>query len=192
MKLYDLQGKGPAGARELHGGEANDIHWGKTFWILEQLRKEDPQVVARYFQTKRRLAPPDKLKQYDVNATVARAEHRPGTGPLPVVQRTRHRGGPGQVAVCPPSVTVFTKWPAGPGGMGTAGKKTHRQGLFTLLDRSCHCSTTTHSPAVPWPTVRNRQPIPGDGKHARLITWNRVEQMLRWALGGVSRPCRIG
>ncbi|MCX6926447.1 MAG: hypothetical protein NT154_25050 [Verrucomicrobia bacterium] len=71
MKLYDLQGKGPASARKLDDGQANAIHWGKTFWILEQLRKENPQVIALYFQAKRRLATPDKVKHYDANATVA-------------------------------------------------------------------------------------------------------------------------
>lgn len=71
MKLYDLHGKGPDGARKLEGGEANDIHWGKTYWIFEQLRKENPQVVSLYFQAKRRLATPDKVKGYDADATVA-------------------------------------------------------------------------------------------------------------------------
>ncbi len=71
MKVYDLQGKGSQGARELNRGEANDIHWGKTFWILEQLRKENPQVIGDYFQAKRRLATPDKIKRYDINTTVA-------------------------------------------------------------------------------------------------------------------------
>ena len=71
QKLYDLHGKCPAGARELQGGEANDIHWGKSFWIFEQLRKEDPEFLSRYFQAKRRLASPDQLQQYDANATVA-------------------------------------------------------------------------------------------------------------------------
>ncbi len=71
MKTYDLQGKGPAGVRELDRGEANNIHWGKTYWILEQLRQENPRVLAQYFQAKRRLATPDKIKQYDENATVA-------------------------------------------------------------------------------------------------------------------------
>ena len=71
MKLYDLHGTGPAGARELQGGEPNDIHWGKSFWIFEQLRKEDPEFLSRYFQAKRRLARPDQLQQYDANATVA-------------------------------------------------------------------------------------------------------------------------
>jgi hypothetical protein len=71
MKLYDLKGQGPADARELSRGEANDIHWGKTFWIFEQLRKEDPQIVAHYFQVKRRLATPDRVERYDENTTVA-------------------------------------------------------------------------------------------------------------------------
>ena len=71
MKLYDLQGKGPDDTKKLEGGQANDIHWGKTYWIFEQLRKENPQVVAQYFQAKRQLATPDKIKKYDANATVA-------------------------------------------------------------------------------------------------------------------------
>ena len=71
MKIYDLDGKGPDSARKLNGGESNNIHWGKTFWIFEQLRKENPQVVSLYFQAKRRLATPDKVKRYDANATVA-------------------------------------------------------------------------------------------------------------------------
>jgi hypothetical protein len=71
MKIYDLEGKGPATARKLEGGQANDIHWGKTFWILEQLRKENPQILSLYFQAKRRLATPEKTKQYDSNVTVA-------------------------------------------------------------------------------------------------------------------------
>jgi len=70
MTLYDLEGKGRAGARSLGRGEANDIHWGKTFWVFEQLRQDNPDVIARYFQAKRRLAGPDQLKQYDVHATV--------------------------------------------------------------------------------------------------------------------------
>ena len=75
MKIYDLRGKGPAGTRELESGEANNIHWGKTYWILEQLREDNPQVLAQYFQAKRRLATPDKIKRYDENVTVATLEH---------------------------------------------------------------------------------------------------------------------
>jgi hypothetical protein len=71
MKLYDLSGNGPASARKLTGGEVNNIHWGKTFWIFEELRKENPQVVADYFQAKRRLAKQGEVKRYDMSATVA-------------------------------------------------------------------------------------------------------------------------
>jgi hypothetical protein len=71
MKIYDLDGKAPDSARKLNGGESNNIHWGKTFWIFEQLRKENPQVVSLYFQAKRRMATPDKVKRYDASATVA-------------------------------------------------------------------------------------------------------------------------
>jgi hypothetical protein len=47
------------------------MHWGKTFWIFEQLRKENPDVLADYFRAKRKLAIPGQLKKYDTNATVA-------------------------------------------------------------------------------------------------------------------------
>lgn len=71
MKLYDLSGKGPAGARPLTGGEANDLHWGKTYWILEQLRAETPDVLPRYYQAKRRLATPDRMEKFGADETVA-------------------------------------------------------------------------------------------------------------------------
>jgi hypothetical protein len=71
MKLYDLNGKGPAGARELNEAEANHIHWGKTYWLFEQLRQENPQVVADYFRAKRRLAKPEVVRRYDEHTTVA-------------------------------------------------------------------------------------------------------------------------
>jgi multidrug efflux pump subunit AcrB len=48
-----------------------DMQAGKTFWIFEQLRKENPNVVALYFQAKRRLATPEEMKHYDAHATVA-------------------------------------------------------------------------------------------------------------------------
>ena len=35
------------------------------------MRQEKPDFLARYFQAKRRLALPDKLKKYDANNTVA-------------------------------------------------------------------------------------------------------------------------
>jgi hypothetical protein len=39
--------------------------------MLEQLRKENPQVIADYFKAKRRLASPERIKEYDAHATVA-------------------------------------------------------------------------------------------------------------------------
>ena len=71
MKLYDISGKSLTGAEPLTGGEANAMHWGKTFWIFETFRKENPNVVADYFQAKRRLANPAEIQHYDANATVA-------------------------------------------------------------------------------------------------------------------------
>ncbi|GAB6164407.1 hypothetical protein JCM19992_04070 [Thermostilla marina] len=71
MKVYDLHGYGPPDARKLSDSERNAIHWGKTFWIFEQLRQEDPNIVAHYFQVKRALAKPGRIKQYDLHATVA-------------------------------------------------------------------------------------------------------------------------
>ena len=71
MKLYDIQGKSLTGAPKLEGGKANDMHWGKTFWIFEQLRQQNPDILAHYFKTKRALAKPGALAHYDANATVA-------------------------------------------------------------------------------------------------------------------------
>jgi hypothetical protein len=71
MKRYDLQGKSLSGAPALEGGRANDMHWGKTFWVWEELRRQDPDILAHYFQAKRQLAKPGSLKEYDLNATVA-------------------------------------------------------------------------------------------------------------------------
>ncbi|MCK5000245.1 MAG: hypothetical protein KAS23_11945 [Anaerohalosphaera sp.] len=72
MKLYDLSGKSfKDGVEPLTGGQANNMHWGKTFWIFEELRKENPDVVADYFKAKRKHAIPGQIKKYDANATVA-------------------------------------------------------------------------------------------------------------------------
>jgi hypothetical protein len=71
MKLYDLEGRAAPGAAKLEGGALRDIHWGKTFWIWEQLRAEKPDAVARYFQAKRRLALPGKITKYGPDNTVA-------------------------------------------------------------------------------------------------------------------------
>ncbi|MCP4452595.1 MAG: hypothetical protein GY809_14130 [Planctomycetes bacterium] len=71
MPLYDVSGKSLKDIPALTGGQANNMHWGKTFWIFEQLRKENPDVLADYFRAKRKLANPGELKTYDMNATVA-------------------------------------------------------------------------------------------------------------------------
>jgi hypothetical protein len=71
MKLYDMQGNSIADAPKLEGEARTDLQWGKAFWIFEQLRKEKPDFLARYFQAKRRLALPGKIKEYDENNTVA-------------------------------------------------------------------------------------------------------------------------
>lgn len=71
MKLYDLNGKGVAGAPELKDHQRNDLHWGKAFWIFEQIRQSRPDWLALYFQAKRRLAVPGKIKHYGPDETVA-------------------------------------------------------------------------------------------------------------------------
>ena len=64
------------------------MHWGKTFWVFEQLRSQDPDIVAHYFQAKRRLAKPSALERYDANATVAVLSAAMRTRPVPVVPGT--------------------------------------------------------------------------------------------------------
>ncbi len=50
---------------------ARDAVWGKTFWIFEQLeRKYGPNVIAKYFQAKRRLVPATH-KGYSLDDSVA-------------------------------------------------------------------------------------------------------------------------
>jgi len=43
----------------------------EPMWIFEQLRKEKPDIVAHYFQTKRKLATRDKIKKYTADDGVA-------------------------------------------------------------------------------------------------------------------------
>ena len=47
------------------------VRMAKPMWIFEQLRKEKPDIVARYFQTKRKLATRDKIKKYTADDSVA-------------------------------------------------------------------------------------------------------------------------
>jgi len=72
MNRYDLAGKSTrTGIEPLTGGAANDVHWGKTYWIFEELRKEKPDFMATYFQLKRKHAKPDAIKKYTMDNTVA-------------------------------------------------------------------------------------------------------------------------
>ena len=71
MKIYDIDGNSVSGAEKLTGAAQNNVHWGKTFWIFEEMRKLDPQFLAKYFQAKRKYALPGKISKYDMNNTVA-------------------------------------------------------------------------------------------------------------------------
>ncbi len=46
------------------------VHMAKPMWIFEQLRREKPDIVARYFQTKRKLARPERIKRYTADDSV--------------------------------------------------------------------------------------------------------------------------
>ena len=71
MNLYDIDGSVTgSNGRELNNGEKNNIHWGKTYWIFEQLRKENPDFIAKYFKLKREFATREKITKYDMNNTV--------------------------------------------------------------------------------------------------------------------------
>ncbi len=62
MSKYDLA----------HGKDVpHVVRMAKPMWIFEQLAKEKPDIVARYFQTKRKLATPDKLSKYTADDSVA-------------------------------------------------------------------------------------------------------------------------
>lgn len=47
------------------------VAMAKPMWIFEQLKKEKPDIIAAYFRTKRKLAPPDKIKKYTPDDSVA-------------------------------------------------------------------------------------------------------------------------
>ena len=70
--LYDIEGKSnKKEVAPLEQNKVNDLHWGKTYWIWEQLRKQNPTIVADYFRAKRKHATPDIVKKYDANNTAA-------------------------------------------------------------------------------------------------------------------------
>jgi len=46
------------------------VHMAKPMWIFEQLRKEKPDIVARYFKTKRKLATHEATKKYTADDSI--------------------------------------------------------------------------------------------------------------------------
>lgn len=71
MKVYDLEGRSSVeGTTDLEGGQANDMHWGKTYWILEQMRAQDPHFLVKYFQAKRKWVK-NLPAPYNIHQTVA-------------------------------------------------------------------------------------------------------------------------
>ncbi len=49
----------------------NAVHWGKAFWLFEQLRAEKPDFLKRYFQAKRSLMDPAKHDAYTPDDCIA-------------------------------------------------------------------------------------------------------------------------
>ncbi|MGL5317728.1 MAG: hypothetical protein ACRC9Q_03415 [Bacteroidales bacterium] len=68
---YDMQGKSnKEGVAPLTGAAVNEVHWGKMYWIFEQLRKQDPDIVSKYFKAKREIVKPNSIRRYDASHTV--------------------------------------------------------------------------------------------------------------------------
>ncbi len=68
MKLYDIHGNGTP---TLSQGQRNEIHWGKSFWVFEEMRKLDANFMAKYFQAKRKYVPAQLGARYSWDDTVA-------------------------------------------------------------------------------------------------------------------------
>ena len=62
MKKYDL-----AAGKDI----PHVVMMAKPMWIWEQLRKEKPDILARYFKAKRKLADPKKIRRYTAHDSVA-------------------------------------------------------------------------------------------------------------------------
>lgn len=56
-------------------GVARDVVWGKSMWLWEEMRREKPDILARYFRAKRRLADPKVLEEYTPDDCVAVISH---------------------------------------------------------------------------------------------------------------------
>lgn len=70
--LYDMEGRScKDGVKTLDAEKVRALHWGKAFWIFEQLRKENPNFIADYFKAKRSHVDPSKIKEYKDDNTVA-------------------------------------------------------------------------------------------------------------------------
>ncbi len=61
----------------------NAVHWGKAMWFWEEMRREKPDILARYFRAKRRLADPKKIRKYTPNECVAVLSHAMGRDMFP-------------------------------------------------------------------------------------------------------------
>ncbi|WPX39322.1 hypothetical protein QET93_007170 [Akkermansia sp. N21116] len=71
MKLYDLNGNGPDSVPKLDPGQQRAVNWGKSFWVFEQLRKDNPDFLAKYFQAKRKYVPAKLKHGYSLDDAVA-------------------------------------------------------------------------------------------------------------------------
>lgn len=72
MSLYNIDGKASkAGLADLNKEQALAMHWGKTFWLFEELTKQDSKALAKYFQAKRAYLPNDLGRRYSIDDTFA-------------------------------------------------------------------------------------------------------------------------
>ena len=65
----------------------NSVMWGKSMWLWEQMRKEKPDILARYFRAKRRLAVPGKIKKYTPHEVAAVLSHAMGRDMYPWLRK---------------------------------------------------------------------------------------------------------
>lgn len=72
MTLYSIEGKpAKAGLPALNRAQFLAMHWGKTFWLFEELTKQDTKALAKYFQAKRAYLPDDLGRSYSIDDTFA-------------------------------------------------------------------------------------------------------------------------
>jgi len=72
MKQYDLFGNPTSlHAAELTRAQKNEMHWGKSFWLWQQLENMQPGFVGDYFRTKRQLVPAKLPQAYGMSDFVA-------------------------------------------------------------------------------------------------------------------------